>query len=112
MLTINELREKGGLVSDVPVVQTITFRIGDEEMTAEIFVRRISIGDQERIFRADKMNGSDTGRVARMIAGCIRLGEQGEETLTYEDADRLHPAIAAAMVEAIKVVNNLAEAKN
>jgi len=110
MTTLDDLRSFGGIVSDEPVKHPIRFSIGDEEIEAHIFVRQLSIGDQERIFKA--ADNKDQSRAAAMISELVTLGEDGKQRIPFQDAYKLHPNLAGAMVAAIKQVNRLDAAKN
>lgn len=111
MTTLADLAASGGLVSDAPVKRTIEYTIGDESYTAEIFVKLLSIGAQERLFNASS-SLDEYGKGTTMIAELIRLGENGDERLTVEQADTLHPSLAEAFILAITDVNRLTPRKN
>lgn len=110
MSNLKDLRRLGGFISDELVKREISFRLTDdsEELTATIFVRRLSIGIHEAIWAGDK---PDVSKTAKLLAETIRLGENGEEKMSYEEAFSLHPRIALAMSTAISDVNG-GERKN
>lgn len=103
MSSIKDLQQLGGFVSDKPIKKTITFKLDDdEELSAEIWVRKLSIGDYEQLYIADADNRS---RTAKAITVGIRLGAEGKEVLSFEQAFKLHPRLAGAMLEAFNEVN-------
>jgi hypothetical protein len=108
MTTLNELKSKGGLVPDAPIRKTITFDSTDhatgatEQVEANIFVRQLSVGEYEALFFAQDDKRS---RTAKIISEAIRLGESGKERISFEDAYKLTPSLAGAMVEAFNEVN-------
>ncbi len=107
MKTIEELKAVGGFVNGGPVTRSITFKIDGTEYEATVFVRPQSLGEQERMFaRLREQTGDDDPRnMAVMIATLINLGEHGEESLTVEQANTLHPALGKALLDAITEVN-------
>ena len=104
MINLKQLNELGGFIPDEMVKKEIKFKLdeGGDEIVAEIFVKRLSIGNHEAIWANA---GEDTSKTAKMLSEAIRFGEDGKEKLTYEDAYRLHPSIALAMSQAIGEVN-------
>jgi hypothetical protein len=103
MSSLKDLKAMGAFVPDAPIKKEIKFRLDDgEERTAEIFVKRLNIGEYESLFLTDT---EERGRTAKMIAEGIRLGEKGEERLTFQQAYKLHPSLAGAMVVAFNEVN-------
>ena len=112
MSNLSDLKQLGAFIQvDELVRREIKFRLTDEEdeLTAVIHVRRLSIGIHEAIW-ADGPAAS-ISKTARLLAEAIRLGESGEEKMSYEQAFSLHPRIALAMSTAISDVNG-GERKN
>lgn len=104
MSSLKELRAIGGFISAVPVKKEIKFNTdGDDEYTATIHVRRLSAGDYETIFVAESEGRS---RTASIISQCVTLGPAGKEKVSFEDAYRMHPNLAGAMVNAFNEVNS------
>lgn len=103
MNSIEELRAIGAFVNGAPVVKRIVFTINGQEYDATVHVRRRSLGEQERIFQRTREQ-KDPRAAAATIATLVHLGENGEETLTIDDAAALHPALADAMLAAIHEV--------
>lgn len=110
MGTVSDWQAAGWLVSDTPVKRSVTFAVNGEDLTADVWVRQLSIGEHERIFTGTGQEGKS--RAAIMISECIRLGDEGTERLSQEHAYQLHPAIANALVAVIVEVNGLTPAKN
>lgn len=103
MSSLSDLKNLGGIVSDRPIRKSITFNLGgDDDLTADIHVKRLSVGDYESLF----LSGNDEkSRTARVIAETITLGPDGKERISFQDAYRLHPNLASAMIEAFNEVN-------
>lgn len=101
-MKLSDLR--GAVVSGELVKKDIVWTrdVDGEEVTDSfaVFVKRPSFGDVERIF----VGGDDKSRSAAMISACIRMGEHGEELLTYDQAYQLVPSLAQLFSEAIKEV--------
>jgi len=110
MSSLNDLKAVGAFVVDELVKKDIKFKLDDEEHEFQIFVRRLSIGLQEEIFMSG--GDSDKSRTAKMISEAVRLGETGEERMSFQDAYKLHPVIAVAMSKAIGEVNRSSGRKN
>ena len=104
MSSLKELRAMGALVSEIPVRKSITFTLDDGvERTGEIHVKRLSVGDHEKLFIADKDHQS---RTAKLLSEAVTLGDDGKEKLPFKESYSLHPSIAAAMLGAFNEVNS------
>lgn len=104
MTSVKQLKELGGFVSDKPVKKDITFSIdGGDELTATIHVKQLNIGEYETLFLTDT---EERARTAKAISVAITLGEDGREKISFQDAYRLHPKLAGAMLVAFNEVNN------
>ena len=101
MTTLNDLKKMGGVVSDEPVEKEIHFTIDDQEYTATIHVRRLSIGDHEKLFGVDA-----TERASNLIARAVLLNG-GKDSISVKDAYRLHDSLATAMIAAVNEVNRV-----
>lgn len=101
MTTLKDLKALGGVVSEVPVEKEIKFTIDEQEYTAKIHVKRLSIGDHEKLFG----KGDDGERAAHLISHAVMLGEGGKERISFKDAYQLHPRLADAMINAVNEVN-------
>lgn len=103
MSSLKELQALGGFVPDKPIRKEIKFTLDcDEEYSATIYVKKLSVGDYESLF----VDGNDErGRTAKIIAESITLGEDGKERISFQQAYKLHPGLAAAMVAAFNEVN-------
>lgn len=108
-MRLADLQSLGAFVDTAPVKKTITWRAtpDGEELTGEVFVVRQPFGEVERAL-GDLDN--ERSRGAKLIAMSIRLGENGDEQLTYEQAYQLTPAFAWALVTAINEVNQAPKA--
>lgn len=107
MSNLKDLASIGAFVKiDELVKKEIKFQLTDdgEELSALIHVRRLSIGIHEAIW-LDGPGGANSSKTSRLLAEAIRLGENGEEKMTYELAYSLHPKIALAMSNAVSEVN-------
>lgn len=107
-MNLNELRAAGGFIESALVRKEITWtrvpagRKKAVSDTFQVFVRRNSFGAVERLFSAE---GDQQSRNARYLAECIRLGETGEESLTYEQAYDLDPALGFLLLQAVGEAN-------
>lgn len=103
MSSLKELQALGGFVPDKPVKKEIKFSLdSDDELTAVIHVKKLSVGEYEAMFMSGEEGRSKS---ARVISDTISLGPDGKERLTFEQAYKLHPRLAAAMFDAFKEVN-------
>ncbi|MBA5012053.1 phage tail assembly chaperone family protein, TAC [Pseudomonas aeruginosa] len=113
-MNLNELRAAGGFIESALVRKEITWtrvpagRKKAVSDTFQVFVRRNSFGAVERLFSAE---GDQQSRNARYLAECIRLGETGEESLTYEQAYDLDPALGFLLLQALGEVNRVEDAE-
>lgn len=100
------LELRGAVVSAELIRKDVTWTrtVDGEELVDSfvVFVKRPSFGDVERIF----VGGDERSRSAAMISACVRLGENGEETLTYDQAYQLTPSLAAVLGDAIREANS------
>lgn len=109
MLTLENLKNSGGFIASAPVKKEITFKLdGDDEHTGFIYVKRLSIGDYEKLFM---IAPDEQSKTAHLISETITLGDDGSEKISFTDAYQLHPSLAAAMLAAFNEVNK-AERKN
>lgn len=103
MSSLKDLQALGAFVSDKPVKKEITFKLdGDDEYTATIHVKKLSVGDYETLFLTEK---EDRSRTATMISQAVTLGPDGKERISFEQAFKLHAGLAGAMVNAFNEVN-------
>ena len=104
-MDLKKLREAGGLVPSSLTKRDVQWERADgEKFDFSVHVRRLSFGDIERIIDEEQKGRS---RVANLIASAIRLGENGEERLSYDDAFQLDPGLAKAFATAVSEVNEL-----
>lgn len=107
-MKLAELEARGGLVDASLVKKSITWKKIDEDgkedaLTFDIYVRKNSFGIIDAQLRAT----DDKSKTAILISNGIRLGENGDEAISYEKAYQLDPALAYAMVQAFMEVNQL-----
>lgn len=115
-MKIDELRARGGLIDSTLVKKSVVWKKVDEDGKSEdvsfdIFVRKNSFGLFDL---ANQQAREGKSRSATVIANGIRLGERGEEEMTYEDAYNLEPSLSVVLFQAFMEVNKPrdAEAKN
>lgn len=107
MKSLQELKDIGGFVDGTPQPREIAFRIDGKDYTATIHVKRLSIGEWERTF-GSKEGKAAKSRTAHVIATLVTLGEDGQETLTVNDAATLAIPLAEAMLRAACEANGIA----
>lgn len=96
-MKIADLEKSGGFVNE-PVKRPIKW--GKHE--GDVYVRQVSFATV-----AATMALPDAERSVALIHECIRLGTEGDEQLTMEQAGALSPALAAAFMNAITEVTPL-----
>jgi hypothetical protein len=105
-MQLKQLEELGGFLSDVLVEREIRFKLDDAvEHTATIYVKKLGLGEYERLFAARAEKDDKFGTSARIIAEAVSLGEGGKERIPVEKAFRLHKRLANAMLDAFQEVN-------
>lgn len=97
-MDLKTLKASGGILSAEPVKKQVTWK-GD---TFDVHVVRQSFGAIESVIK-DLDGGSQT---ASFISAFIRLGENADEKLTYDDATNLAPELAAEFTRVLKEVND------
>lgn len=112
-MNLKQLRERGGFVSAKPVKKSVTWKQVDdlsgagEDVTFDVWVSKLSFGMIESLATAPDRRS----RNAALIAEAIRLGDEGKDALSYQDAYQLKPSLARALVIAIAEVNALPKPK-
>ncbi|MBI6953151.1 phage tail assembly chaperone family protein, TAC [Pseudomonas sp. B21-023] len=107
-MNIHQLKALGGIVDSQRVRKEVAWSRPDPltgEMLAQtlvVHVRRHSFGVIERLFDEQ---GSSHSRNAHYLAASIGLGEDGEESLSVEDAFNLEPSLGFLLLNAINEVN-------
>lgn len=103
-MNLADLKAAGGIVTGELVSRSITWA----DMTFTILVKRLSYGEVER----SVYDPADTrSRNAAMLSESVRLGDDGSEALSYEDAYRLDPSLALAMLTVVRDVNDPKKSK-
>ena len=137
-LTIDQLSTLNAVISAAPVAKEITWNRVDDSTgeslsdTFTIFVRKLAYEDQEQMMvmsgaldsiaeenldiddedeQPQRKKASRKSITAALIATAVRLGENSTEELTHEQAARLHPTLAQAMLQAIAEVNPVPKQK-
>lgn len=107
-MDLKRLRERGGIVPSAPVKTEVswTHDLEGQEVTDTftVYVVKHSFGAVERIFALNSKH-PERSHTAAFIAESIRLGEDGSERLSYEDAFQLETGLARAFMDAINAVN-------
>ena len=103
MSTLKELRSLGGIVDPKPVQKDITFRIGEDDVTASVYIKRLGVGEYEAIRESREDSKSLT---ALIIATAVTLGDEGKEKIPYDVAFNMAPSLANALVLKFHEVNN------
>lgn len=112
-MNLKELKAAGGFVSPALVKKPITWKKADDlsgqesEITFDVWVRKLSFGMVESLVTAPDQRS----RNSALIAEAVRLGDDGKESFSYQDAYQLKPALARQLVIAIAEVNALPKPK-
>jgi hypothetical protein len=109
MTTLAELKSMGAFVASEPVKREIEFKIGKERYTATVHVKKLSVAEQERMFERLAGKHGEVRRTAALISTLVSFGENGEETITPEEANSLHVQLGNALIEAINEINGQLE---
>lgn len=112
-MNLKELRSRGGFVSVAPVRKSVTWKRLDEagveqSDTFDIWVVKLSFGMIETISAPEEKRA----RNAALIHEAVRLGDDGKERFTYQDAYQLQPSLARALIVAVAEVNKLPKPKD
>ena len=103
-MDIKQLESAGGFVSDDLVPKKgIWKKVGDdgevEDLEISFFVRQATYAEYKR--GTKNSDGLSYDPDALLVAACIRLGADGSQTLSYEQAYRLNPALFTVFLTAI-----------
>ena len=102
-MQLKQLEALGGFISAKPVEREIKFTLDDgKEYTAKVHVRRLALGEYERVAVASK--DEKYSRSARIISEAVFFGD-GSERIPVEKSDRLHQSLANAILSAFHEVN-------
>lgn len=96
-----ELLKAGGLVAPEPVKRTVVWK--DDEGAEHTFTVTVLPRTAGSVFRAREMGREGKSREDHIIylATFIRLGENGDEAFTYEEADALKISLFEALMHAL-----------
>lgn len=107
-MKLKDLKRRGAIITGDLVKKSVTWTHADEATGDEVddqfdiyVVKRLTFGAFDRIWG----QALDQSKAALLIAECVRLGDEGEERLSYDDAYRLHPGLATVFMEAVKQVH-------
>ena len=110
-MDLKALQEAGGFVADELVPETVKWKRkagkGMREEDFRVFIKPMSAGAIEELTSGMKAGAKATRSL--LIAESIRLGAEGKEKLTYEQAYSLKPELAQAMLDAIERANGTSE---
>lgn len=101
-MKLDDLKKKGAFVSNNLIKTPVEWVHIDPETnevitdTFDIFVKKVSFGDLKRAYSDSTIESQ-----SRLLAACVRLGEEGKEELTYEQAYQLESSLGIALIEAV-----------
>lgn len=117
-MDLKQLRARGAFIPLAPVVRSVTWARHDEagepvSDTFDVHIVKHSAGSIDRL-RSDASENPDRLWGPLFLSESIRLGDDGSERLSYDDAFRLDPGLARLLIDEINVVNSTggAAAKN
>lgn len=101
-MNLKELQKIGFVdANDLIPVKRVWSHKG-EELEVDFFIVRQSYIEAERIYKIS--SDEDKSSVCQLISSMIRLGKDGKEKLTYENAEKLVPSLAMLFIDAINEV--------
>lgn len=110
-MNLEQLTALGAFVSKEPVKRSVTWvrTVDGEEKsdTFDVYVKRMSFGDVERLFLVEDEKRS---KMARYLSECLLLGEE-KTPITYEQAYRLDVSFARVLTDAVGEVNGTVQAE-
>lgn len=109
-MDLKQLKASGGLVSTKPQKVTKEWETPDGvKLSIDFFVVRQSFGSAERFFLGTEEDKSKS-RTSQLLADVIRLGKDGKERLSYEDAFSLEPSLASVFLDAVSEIQTAKKA--
>lgn len=96
-MDISDIQSAGGLISDELIKRTGQWRGKD----VEFYVRKLAYGDAARAFGGDHVSQVELIRLG------LRLGPNGTQQLTYQQAYQLDTELAKLFSDAISEVNEM-----
>lgn len=102
-LTLNDLEKKGAFPVERLVKKTITWVHTDEQGEelideCDIFVKVPTVAEVNNLYSDENKSKIYP---ASMISTCLRLGEKGEERVSYEKALQLDPSLSSKLFSVI-----------
>lgn len=94
-MKLSDIEKAGGFIDTRLVAKTGTWERVDAETGEQVsteetfFVRRVSHSHFRRVQKGINEHGQEVNPESLTIAACIRIGKDGEEGLTYEQAESL-----------------------
>lgn len=106
-MDLEQLKKLGAFVPSEPIKRSVTWTRmvdGEEKSDAfDVYVRKRSFGDVEKLLGADN---DERSKSARFLSECILLGEGNKRTpMTYEQAYQLEISLARVLIDAVNEVN-------
>jgi len=98
-LTLERLKEMGAFVPKLPIAVTVSWN-GTE---IPLFVRRLGIGDAQRI--ATPIGDTPREMTAATIEVAVCLDAEGKEKFPYQEAYRLVPKLAELILTEVARIN-------
>lgn len=109
-MDLKQLQKSGGFVSADLVKRKCVWAHKDEageehKEVFDVFIKRAPFGAIERALLDETLS-----RSSAIISACIRLGDKGQQELSYDQAYQLQPSLARIFMEAIATVNDVGDA--
>lgn len=106
-MKFSDLQQNGAFLDAVPVTKSVTWTREDgEAFTFDVGIRRMSMGDWERVMVHEDSEKSASARILSTV-----LVLEGGDRLTYDQAYQLHPTLARVLLDAHNEVNRRPEKK-
>lgn len=107
-MNLQDLIAKGGFVDAAPIKKEVEWtRPGPDGVevtdTFTIFVKKQSFGSIEVIYG----NETDKSKMSKYISESVRLGDEGQDAIPYDQAMLLDPGLGAVFIKAVNEVNGL-----
>jgi hypothetical protein len=100
-MDLKQLKAVGGFASSKLIpVKKIWETPDGEKVDIEFFVIRRSFGQAEQFYKLTQEK-KDISVSSTLISEAVRLGKDGKERLTYEQAYELEPSLATLFFEGI-----------
>ena len=108
-MNLKELRAKGAFVSAQPIKRSATWKTPEgEQVEFDVHVKKLSFGDYERLFLSES---DDRSRMARVLCETVRLGPDGKDEFSYQDAYQLESTLARVLLDIVNETNGIGTPK-